>query len=319
MTIGKLEKLEDLSIWDKLLERSPQRTRFLDRDFLAIFDVPISYYGFFKKGVCIAGVAVVDASSLGFEALPWCYYQGPIYFDEIYRSSPSRLTQYEIELGEELLTQLAEHENKFNLSIHPSITDVRGFDWVHYNHDTLPRCQLSPRYTAIVNLENQTPESLRTLSRSARRQEEGYAKSRENLSLSFTKKPNNLISLYQETFTKQGIQVPQKEVQTLKRYCDYFCEKDFANILEICTDQNEAVAASLIFKDYDSTWHVPIVGVGETRYGGTLLYYNILDHALKSGGKRVDFNGANSPKRAYFKHSIGAEPLLYFELSYSYS
>jgi cellulose synthase/poly-beta-1,6-N-acetylglucosamine synthase-like glycosyltransferase len=34
------------------------------------------------------------------------------------------------------------------------------------------------------------------------------------------------------------------------------------------------------------------------------------------GTAAVDFNGANSPKRAYFKHSIGAKPALYFDMSY---
>ncbi len=77
-----------------------------------------------------------------------------------------------------------------------------------------------------------------------------------------------------------------------------------------------ALAIALIFSDYDGTVHVPAVGTGDTRFGGTLLYFAILDQALADGAKSVDFNGANSPKRAYFKHSIGARPVLYFDISY---
>ena len=77
-----------------------------------------------------------------------------------------------------------------------------------------------------------------------------------------------------------------------------------------------AVAAAFVFEDYDKVWHVPIIGTGDTRYGGTLLYYQILDFALSKGGAAVDFDGANSPKRGYFKHSLGAMPELYFEVSY---
>ena len=316
MSIGTLKQLEDLNQWDKLLARSPQRTRFLDRDFLKIFEVPIRYYGFFKKGVCIAGVPVIDASPLGFTTLPWCYFQGPVYFDEIYRSSPSRLTQYEIELGEEVLTQLAGFEPEFNLSVHPSITDIRGFDWVHYGSDSLPRCDVLPRYTAIIDLENQDAKSLRAQCRSARRQEEGYAISRENLETHVTSDCTNLIALYEQTFKKQDVEVPKPELDCLVKYCNYFADKPYADVIEIRNQDGETLAATLIFEDYDKTWHVPVVGVGETRYGGTLLYFAILDHALAKAGKQIDFNGANSPNRAYFKHSMGARPLLYFEVGY---
>ncbi|MEP3635857.1 MAG: hypothetical protein ABJN14_01170 [Paracoccaceae bacterium] len=54
----------------------------------------------------------------------------------------------------------------------------------------------------------------------------------------------------------------------------------------------------------------------ETSYGGTMLYYQILDFAMAQGGSAVDFDGANSPNRGYFKHSLGAMPELYFEVSY---
>lgn len=81
-------------------------------------------------------------------------------------------------------------------------------------------------------------------------------------------------------------------------------------------DNGTALAIALIFKDYDGTVHVPIVGNGDTRFGGILLYLAILDTALADGAAAVDFNGANSPKRAYFKHSMGAKPVLYFDVFY---
>ncbi len=319
MKIGDLEQLEDLTVWDRLLARSPQKTRFLDRKFLDIFEVPVRYYGLFKKGVCVAGLPIIDASRFGGSSLPWCYYQGPIFFDEIYRSSASKLTQYEIELSEEALTQLAQHEDQFSFSLNPTITDVRGFDWVHYHHKTLPRCSINPRYTAVLEVINLTRDEVRAQARSARRQEEGYAISREELGVRKTTDSGALLALYEMTFDKQNKSVSQIEISCFRWYCDYLLKNDLGIVLEVYDQNDRAVAATLIFKDYDDTWHVPIVGVGDTRYGGTLLYFYIVDTVMELGGRAIDFNGANSPQRAYFKHSLGAKPVLYFEVDYTNS
>jgi hypothetical protein len=49
------------------------------------------------------------------------------------------------------------------------------------------------------------------------------------------------------------------------------------------------------------------------------LYFHILDTALAANAKAVDFNGANSPQRAYFKHSLGARPQLFFQVNFDAS
>lgn len=57
-----------------------------------------------------------------------------------------------------------------------------------------------------------------------------------------------------------------------------------------------------------------MVGTLDTKYGGTMLYFGMMDHAAEQGCTMMDFNGANSPARGYFKHSIGAKAQLYFHL-----
>lgn len=317
METGELRLIGDFKIWDRLIERSPQRSRYLERDFISLFDVPVRYYGMFKKDVCIAGIPVIEADKFNSSALPWCYYQGIAFYDEIYRSSQSRLTQYIIELTEDMTTQLARIEPRFNLSLNPEITDVRGFDWVHYHDPLLQRCKIQPRYTAVLQVDEISAEEIRKLGRSARRQEEKYALSRENLEIRITNNVENLINLYVETFKKQSKSVDDTELTLLKTYSDFILNREYGCIVEILNEDGQTVAASLIFEDHNKTWHVPVVGVGSTRYGGTLLYYAIIDEVKKRGGKAVDFNGANSPQRAYFKHSLGAQSVLFFEISYN--
>ncbi|MGI9390298.1 MAG: GNAT family N-acetyltransferase [Boseongicola sp.] len=315
MSHGRVEKVSP-DVWGDLLSNSPFRTRFVDPEFIEIFGAPVTYWGLDRKGVLIAGMPVINAAEFNSRSLPWCYYQGIIYHREIWRAAPAKRTQYEIEIAEELVTAIAEDTDRFSFSLHPSLGDVRGLDWVHYHDPALPRLQISPRYTAIVDLEGANTDGLRAACRSARRQEEGYAIDREELSTNSDGTIGELAALYLETFERQGVSPTREELEMLPRYAEHFLHAGAGKLLAVRNRNGEALSIALIFKDYDGTTHVPIVGTGDTRYGGTLLYFAILDDALADGAKWVDFNGANSPKRAYFKHSMGAKPVLYFDVSY---
>ena len=315
MKHGKLRSL-NLEEWRALLEQSPQNTLYLHPDFLELFGVDVRYWGLERKGVVIAGLPVIDAKATGGRFLPWCYYQGIVFHREIWKAAPAKRTQYEIEISEELVTAVAEVEQQFHLSLHPSLSDVRGLDWVHYHAADRARLQLFPRYTAIQSTCGETPENLRRSARSARRQEEGYANSREGLTVDRDGTLDELATLLRETFKRQGSSISEVEQQLLPKFASYLVSSAQGVFLSVRNAEGAAVAIALIFSDVDGTIHVPIVGTGETRFGGTLLYFAILDYALSVEAPAVDFNGANSPSRAYFKHSIGARPVLFFEASY---
>ena len=311
-----LERIEDVDAWRKLLSRSPQATRFLDPDLLSVFQIEPRFYGLFRKGVCVMGLPVIDTRPLSTSVLPWCYKQGPVYFDEVFRAAQAKRIQYEVELAEIATTELAKHESWFRFSLHESLTDVRGFDWVHYHDPAKPRCTLLPRYTAVIDLDDVSQDDLRRSARSARRQEEGYAVRREGLTPSLEGSIDELFDLYCTTFAAQNLEVAPLERDMFKPYLQFFLDTGIGQFLTVRDAAGKAVVGAFVFRDVDNIWHVPIVGTGETRYGGTLLYFHILDFVRGQGGRAVDFDGANSPNRAYFKHSIGARPQLYFEVRY---
>lgn len=306
-----LRRIDDLDVWRTLLARSPQATRFLDPAFLAVFDAPFRPYGLFRGDICIMGLPVIDASPL-----PWCYRQGPIFYDEISKGGVAKTIQYEIDLAELAVTELAQVEPRFHFSLSPDLWDVRGYDWAHYHHADKPRCRLTPRYTAILPLEGATSKDVRAGSRSARRQEERYAAEREGLRPTADGTVDELFALYTETFARQSASVSANDAALFAPYVQYFLDEGCGHILAVRDAADLAIAAAFVFEDFDGVWHVPIIGTGDTRYGGTMLYFQIADFALTHGAKAVDFDGANSPKRGYFKHSLGALPALYFEVDY---
>jgi len=306
-----LRRIDDLDVWRALLARSPQATRFLDPAFLAVFDAPFRPYGLFRGDICIMGLPVIDTSPL-----PWSYRQGPIFYDEISKGGVAKTIQYEIDLAELAVTELAKVEPRFHFSLSPDLWDVRGYDWAHYHDADKPRCRLTPRYTAVLPLEGANSKDVRAGSRSARRQEERYANEREGLRPTADGTVDELFALYTETFARQSAHVPANEAALFAPYVQYFLNEGCGHILAVRDAADVAVAMALVFEDLDGVWHVPIIGTGDTRYGGTMLYFQIADLALTHGAKAVDFDGANSPKRGYFKHSLGALPALYFEVDY---
>lgn len=311
-----LDLIDDIDAWRTLQTRSPQGTRFLDPDFLSLFQITPRFYGLFRKGVCVMGLPVIDPRALSTSVLPWCYKQGPLFHDEVLRSAQAKRIQYEIELAEVATTELARTENWFRFSLHESLTDVRGFDWVHYHDPSKPRCTLLPRYTAVIDLDGVSHDDIRKAARSARRQEEGYAVRRESLTTSLEGSTEELFDLYCATFAAQNVNVAPLERDMFQPYLQYFLDTGVGHFLTVRDAAGKAVVGAFVFQDFDNIWHVPIVGTGDTRYGGTLLYFHILDFVRSHGGRAVDFDGANSPNRAYFKHSMGAKSQLYFEVRY---
>ena len=144
-----------------------------------------------------------------------------------------------------------------------------------------------------------------------------FINARENLVTSLEGSIEELFDLYCTTFAAQGADVAPVEREFFAPYHQYFLDAGIGQFLTVRDGDGKAVTGAFVFKDYDNIWHVPIVGTGDTRYGGTLLYFHILDFVREQGGIAVDFDGANSPNRAYFKHSMGARPQLYFEVRYA--
>ena len=216
-------------------------------------------------------------------------------------------------------TALAAEVDTFQFVLHPDFQDVRGYDWVHYHDETRQRCRLKTAYTAVVDLDGKTKEDLRSGARQSRRHEERYAMTRDHLVMGEMDNIDLMFEFYCQTFARQGTEVKPLEAKLFHRYCSYFLTNGSGRILCIKNGDDAVVAAALVFEDYDKTWHVPIVALGDTRYGGTLLYFHILDTALAANAKAVDFNGANSPQRAYFKHSLGARPQLFFQVNFDAS
>ena len=153
---------------------------------------------------------------------------------------------------------------------------MRPYDWFRYGEAEKARFVIKPKYSAIINLKGKRLDQIMALARSSRRREIRYAKEREGLRLFDGASIEDLADLYKKTFAKQGVLIKDKEMDLIKKIGDYYLSECSGKIIAIENEMGYLVAGGIVFKDYDNTWHVPIVGVGDTQYGGTLLYYNII-------------------------------------------
>ncbi len=291
-----------------------QGTRYALPEVIAALGCDVEYWFVVSKTRVVAGVPIIIHNKAGQNLPIHSYYIGLMYHQDIFNSKANRRTECELAISEFVMQALSLRYSEFKLSLHPSLQDVRGIDWFNYHEPEKGRAVIAPRYTACAELNSCA--AIRAAARGSRRREEKYAISRERLSFSIEGEVGELIDLYSQTLEKQAITLASQIKQATADFAALILNNGMGNIGVVKNENNIAVAAGLLFYDYNQLVHLPVVGIGASQYAGTFLYFKIMDHASKLGYKQIDFNGANSPKRGYFKHSIGGQAQLYFEINW---
>lgn len=301
--------------WAEFLACSPQGTRYALKEVINSLSCKVDCWFVMSKQKIVAGIPIVTQNKAASSLPMHTYYIGLLYHNDVYNCKANRKTECEIVISEFVMDTLSEKYEKFELSLHHSISDVRGFDWFNYHTPDRGRAKISPQYTAISDL---VPlGDIRTEARGSRRREAGYAQTREGLTFHLDGTVEELSILYQETFSRQSVNIPSLELNITAQFAEYLVKHDFGKIAVVRNALGEAQAAGLLFYDFNGVVHLPVVGTKTTKYGGTMLYFQMMEYAAKKGYKHMDFNGANSPSRSYFKHSIGAKAQLFFHVSWT--
>ncbi len=306
-----LQRCTDQALWDQFLRRSPQACRYSTEPVLHALACKADFWFVKRKGQVIAGLPVITENQAA-DGLPiHSYYVGLMLHDEAWRCKPNRRTENLLAITEQLMRELSTHYDVIELCLHPDITDIRGFDWFNYHEPQAGRVAIHARYSAQLSLDK---EHIRHAARSSRRREEKYAREREQLHFVSGGTSDELLRLWQHSLQRQDCTIPTAELDATRVFAEHLLATETGTIATVRNQDDEAVAAGLLMYDYHGLVHLPVVGIADTRYGGTLLYFSMMEVAAEKGYTRMDLNGANSPARGYFKHSIGGEATLYFHL-----
>jgi len=307
----ELERWEDDAAWDTFLGSSPHGSAFCHSDILgALSGYDCERWAVMRKGDPLIAMPVLLRD--GKPAIPpFCYYQGLMVASRIAEMKVFRGIPYVLDSIALLLETLSRHYGSLALSLHPRFDDIRAIDWFNYHSPELGRFAIATRYTAILDLAGGPGiDDVMANVRKDRRQDLNAAHQAELQVVPLTDAAPAL-ALYRETLERQG-ETASEEVLTAGRdLCDLAIRTDRGELLGAVAPDGRIASVQLVLYDRHTAHTVLAASETSTRAlgGGTLLCWHVVKEALARGLPAVDFNGANSPLRADYKHSWNALPV----------
>ena len=206
------------------------------------------------------------------------------------------------------------------MRLDPSVQDIRPFLW--YNYDTpLPRYTVDVRYTSYLSIEDfqyaKQPEDVKLFGQcaSSRRQEIRYGiiKGVETLE-EFD--PMRFIQFYDLTMQRQGISVGPLVLEEMRIFLDTLKSQGLGRMFGSYTANGEA--GSMTFFGIDNKRAYFLFGANHPDFRdchtGTAALWDAFGALSRSGIFQVDLEGVNSPKRGWFKLSLGGDLRTYYQL-----
>jgi len=299
--------------WDAWVDASPQGHIFSKAAFIQSLGSKFTCYEVTTpQGEVLAGVVILNESSCMARA-PFAFtpHQGIMFANSVaLQPSQKRLT-IEFRITTFLIQALLDIYPNFSMAFSPFFKDIRPFLWHNYGREGRPKFDVKHRYTGHVHLQNfDLTEFLKTV-RAVRRQE--YKKSQVQIYQS-----NDLLlflSLYQQTFERQGINIDAITLGLVRRICEQAMAYGYGYLSAAVLDDR---TASMAFFVSDSRCSYYLFGANdpsmrETNASSKLLLNNI-DLSARKGLHIFDFVGVNSPQRGDFKLSFNAELVPYQEV-----
>jgi hypothetical protein len=205
-----------------------------------------------------------------------------------------------------------------SLCVHPSLNDLRGFQWCNFHAAERGSYELSLSYTGVIRLDQFSSfEGFLSSIRTARRQD---ARKAEKIGLQILPSHDvaEFIRLYTLTFTRQGIATDAAHLGLVQRIVESVLKTGLGQLLVARNSAGHATSAIVTANDPSCAYY--LFGATDPVFradgaNSALLLHAIKD-ALLSGKKFFDMVGVNSPKRGDFKTSFNAEPTPFFVLTF---
>lgn len=303
-------QIDELTIksWDDLVAASPQSNPYARSTFLNCMTRPVHLLAFdFGKGERIGLMISQGEKAEAVGPFPYSCYQG-IFFPP---SNASPLRRHN-----QLAEILAFVENEFTscaISLHPTIVDIRAAQWHNYGTEKR-KFQIDIRYTGIIDLENGDKFGIQGLLSSSRKGD--LKKSIKSGSLiNRSNDVKSFISLYKETFQRQGMVIHPKQLLLVERIVQMHLNNNTGTLI-FATVDNVPHAAALFLHDDACAYYAFAAQSSDFRDlgGGTAVFSSYIEIAKAKGLRYIDTIGINSPSRGNFKLGFGAQPQIYFNL-----
>ena len=217
----------------------------------------------------------------------------------------------------ELVCDLAPN-SQFNL--HPSVIDIRAWQWFDYDNKLNSKYKVTPRYTSIIKMDNSCDDVFTLLSPSmgsSRRQE--YRKSlKSNHIFQETMQTSNLIDAYLDTMTRQNQYRSALFIKCLQKLLINLLKAKLAKSYEIITNDGLFLSSSywITAHDYSVYFWGATSSANKSSSAGTRVLIDSIRYLSNQSSAYFDLEGINSPQRGWFKLSLGGNITPYFSIQH---
>lgn len=311
----ELTELNDDAQWDKLVESSPQGTVFSQSGFLRSLGSPFRRYliGTPNQAMALC-CAVEDESGEQLLAYDFTPYQGILFLNDA-SVLPRQRVLNEFRVAEFTIDELIKRYRSIAMPLSWNFTDLRPFLWHNYHDSELGQFQVTPRYTAVLDLNGIDSETFPGQVRTCRRQE--WRKGADYIVQEETD-IDRFMALYELTFARQDIALSEAKLALVRRITCAAVEQGYGRLTS-CTTPKGVASMTLFLFDKQRAYYLFAANDPELRNTGAasrLMFDNIF-YAQQRGLAEFDFVGVNSPNRGDFKLSFNPELKLYFDVRFT--
>lgn len=305
------------SEWDAFILASPQCNVFSLSGYLAGMDAEYDRFFYEVDGQIAASALIVKSvNSVLYAPYPYSLYQG-IALAPLAGNGHSVVSK-RLKIISRLANSLSRRYPQHSICLHPSITDLRGFQWCNYHTPEKGVYEVSLLYTGVIYLDRFSSfEDFLSSIRTARRQDARKAK-KAGLQIELSNDVNEFINLYELTFSRQGIAPDDSQLAMVFRNVRAVLETGLGQILVARSFAGKAVSAIVTASDPRCSYY--LFGATDPAFRHTGANSALLLHAIQqmflSSKKSFDMVGVNSPKRGDFKTSFNAEPVPFFAITF---
>jgi len=309
--------------WDKFIDDSINGTIFSKSYYLKASNINYKLFYCYKKEELRAAIAVIESEDKKDIVLnDLIIYNGIMYNKPTNKQNHAQQFSEQFKIQSFIAKELANLYNNIELSLHPSIVDIRAFLWVNYGENK-PHYKPDIRYTTYLDISDFKDSkklediSIYNKSSTSRRQQIRYAIKKNYKTIS-SEDSQQFIEFYEKTMDRQDINVETNKLENMKLLIDALLSQKVAKIYATYDELDEI--SSMSFFGWDTKRAYYIFGASDPKkrngHSGTAVIWDALYDLNTMGINEVDLEGINSPYRGWFKLSFGGDMIPYYELNY---
>lgn len=313
-----LRACTDRGEWDSLLAASAQQNAFCYDDFLSAMPHPPVRWLLERKNKPVAGAVVFAEGNRSLPApRPLTTYQGIFLLPP--RADIHSRIRWEIETIEKLIIELSAHYDSLSFSLHPSLSDIRAFQWFNYHAPGQNRFTIEVAYTGIVDLSQLADFGAFLDTVRAARREDVKKAAKANIDAIVSDDVGAFDRLHEATFARQGMTRSSDERAFIGSALAPLLHSGRCRMLMAVPRAGDPVAATIFLHDKTTAYYYFGACDPAWRSSGvsTFLIVESIKHAWRMGLRAIDMVGINSPERGDFKVSFNAGPRAYFNVHWN--